>query len=98
MKKYTVLMYDGIGGGSLSPEPPAEDNQAASIAEATRMFGTWMRASGNDYQRAEGYGQPPGDVIHTASWDGISYGDVTGGTGVCRLERGPRGGVIRQDF
>lgn len=95
--KYTVLMYDGISP-SFTPEPPSQDTGAATIADARRMFATWLRDSGNDYTRADGYGQPWADVVLTASWDGISYGDVTGGDGICRLMRGPRGGIVRKNF
>ena len=37
-------------------------------------------------------------AILTEMWDGVSYGDITGGDGVCRFERGPRGGIVRHNF
>lgn len=98
MSRYTVLAYDGIGPYSGSPEAPSADNGADTLADARALFARWMRETGNDYQRAEGYGQPWADVVVTERWDGISYGDVTGGDGVCRFERGPRGGIVRHNF
>jgi len=40
-----------------------------------------MRDGGNDCTRREGYGQPWADIVLTDNWDGISYGDITGGDG-----------------
>jgi hypothetical protein len=97
-KRYTVLTYDGLGPYSPMPEAPADDNGAKTLADARALFKRWLRDSGNDYTRAEGYGQPWADVVLTESWDGISYGDVTGGDGVCRFERGTRGGIVRLNF
>ena len=97
-KKYTVLTYDGIGPYGAGPESPNVDNGADTLADAVQLFRRWMRESGNDYTRAEGYGEPWCDVVLTASWDGISYGDVTGGDGVMRLVRGPRGGIVRLSY
>ncbi len=98
LPRYTILVHDGIGPMGNMPEPPTEDNTVSTIDEARRWFTRWLRDSGNDYTRAEGYGQPFADVVHTERYDGISYGDVTGGDGVCRFERGPAGGIIRSNF
>ncbi len=96
--RYTVLTYDGIGPYGGFPEAPADHNGAHTLADAVKLFRAWMCETGNDYTRAEGYGQPWADVVLTSSWDGVSYGDITGGDGVMRLERGPRGGVNRLSF
>lgn len=95
--KYTVLVHDGISPAYM-PEPPSRDNGADTLTGAVTLFRAWLRNSGNDFARSDGYGQPWADVVLTASWDGISYGDVTGGDGICRLTRGPRGGTIRENF
>jgi hypothetical protein len=88
-RKYTVLMHDGIGGGAMGPEFPKNGNQANSINEARRKFRQWLTDSGNDYTRAEGYGQPCAFVYLTNDWDGISYGSEFH----FGLERGVRGGI-----
>lgn len=98
MNKFVVLMHDGIGPASPMPEPPGDHNTVATLAQARKLFGLWLYATGNDYLRAEGYGQPWADVVLLSSWDGVSYGDVTGGSGVCRFVRGPRGGILREGF
>jgi hypothetical protein len=90
-KKYTVIMNDGIGPSSNEPVKPVTSNQASSIDDAKRMFREWMRKSGNDYTRADGYSQPGAEVILTENWDGISYGDHPW---TCLLVRGPNGGVV----
>jgi len=97
LKRYTVLCHDGLHSNPY-PEEPSADNQADTLEGARALFRRWLRDSGNDYTRAEGYGQPFADIVYTASWDGTSYGDVTGGDGVERLERGPRGGIVRNSF
>ncbi len=94
MGKYTILAHDGIGPGPMGPEAPAPDNQVDSFREAERWFRAWLRDTGNDYTRADGYGAPFADVVPTDLWDGISYGDNF----LIRLERGPRGGVKRENF
>lgn len=96
--KYVVLTHDGLGPYSGSPEPPGRDNTVKTLKAARNLFRRWLRDSGNDYVRAEGYGQPWADVVLAANWDGISYGDITGGNGIERLERGPRGGITRSSF
>lgn len=96
--RYTVLMYDGIGPYSPSPEPPSPHNTANTLAHARTLFRRWLRDSGNDYTRREGYSQPWADIVLTDNWDGISYGDITGGDGIERLTRGPNGGIIREEF
>lgn len=97
LPRYAVLMHDGFPSNPW-PEPPSADNTVATIAEARRLFRSWLRDSGNDYTRAEGYGAPYADVVRTDMWDGVSYGDTTGGDGVCRFGRGPRGGIVRENF
>lgn len=96
--RYTVLMNDGLGSSGAGPEGPSASNGADTLDEARNLFRVWLQDSGNDYTRADGYGQPWADVVHTDRWDGISYGDITGGDGVCRFERGPRGGIVRENF
>lgn len=95
--KYTVLMYDGTSP-SFAPEPPSQDTGADTLAGAVTLFRAWLRDSGSDHTRSGGHGQPWADVVLTASWDGTSYGDVTGGDAICRLMRGPRGGIVRKNF
>lgn len=93
-KKYTVIMNDGFPGRGGLPERPWTGNQAASLAEAKRMFRVWLSDSGNDYYRAPGYAQPGAEVILTANWDGFGYGDYPW---TCLLVRGVRGGVVVED-
>lgn len=95
--KFTVLTHSGLGDNPY-PEAPTRENTVNTLTEAREFFRAWLRASGNDYTRAEGYGEAWADIVPTSNWDGISYGDVTGGDGVERLTRGPRGGVIRENF
>lgn len=93
MKRYTLLFHDGIGPYSPCPDAPTADNQAGSMLEASDVFKAWMRDSGNDYTRADGYDAPWADVYLTEMWDGISYGEP-----LWRIQRGPRGGAIRTSF
>ncbi len=92
--RYTVLCHNGFNYHP-APEPPNEHNTTDTIEGARELFRAWLQASGNDYARAEGHGAPFADVVPTANWDGISYGDITGGDGVCLLER-TREGQIEQ--
>jgi len=92
MATYTVLFSDGLpGGGGMLPDAPNDENQASSISAARDMFANWLRASGNDYQRAEGYGAPCAWIYRTADYDGIAYGDYP----TAAFEYGPRGGIVR---
>lgn len=91
--RYTILFHDGFTNNPI-PEPPNSDNQAATLADARRMFSRWLEESGNDYQRAEGYGEAYADVVLTECWDDISYGDGY----AYRLTRGPKGGVHSERF
>jgi hypothetical protein len=95
--KYTVLTHDGLSSNPY-PEPPSRANTADTLAAARELFRTWLGNSGNDYTRADGYGQPWADIVPTSAWDGTSYGDTTGGDGIERLTRGPRGGIVRDNF
>lgn len=92
--KYTVLMHDGMSPGSDVPPFPQKRNQAGTLREAMWMFREWLRDSGNDYLKADGYEQPSAEVILTKNWDGISYGDYPW---TCMLERGIRGGILVKD-
>lgn len=97
--KYTVLPNDAFPGrGGVGPDSPDDAIQAATLEDARRSFRKWLSDSGNDYQRADGFGAPFADVVLTSSWDGISYGDIIGGSGICRFERGPRGGIVREGY
>src|SRR5512140_607192 len=96
--RYVVLAHDGLGGDWSGPEGPTSRNTCQTLADTARLFRKWLVASGNYYMRAEGYGQPWADVVRRESWDGTSYGDVTGGDGVMRLTLGPRGGIVRENF
>ena len=96
--RYTVLAHDGLSAGNPYPEAPASSNTASTLAGAEQLFRRWLRESGNHYTRAEGYGSPWADVVPTENWDGTSYGDITGGEGVLRFERGVRGGITRNNF
>lgn len=91
MGTYTVLFHDGFPSGGTLPEAPGENNQTNSIAGAQDLFRTWLRDSGNDYQRGDGYGAPCAYVYVTADYDGIAYGDYP----YAAFEYGPRGGVVR---
>lgn len=91
MKTYTVLFNDGFPSGATLPDAPSESNQTDSISGARDMFRDWLEASGNDYQRAEGYGAPCAYVYLTADYDGIAYGDYP----TAAFEYGPRGGIVR---
>ena len=97
-KKYTVLFSDGIHGSNpMGPEAPRKDNQAATITEARELFRYIVKASMNDYVRAEGYSEQWCEVVLTSSWDGISYGDITGGDGVCRFVYNTRRNTVRRE-
>ncbi|MFI5840560.1 hypothetical protein ACIA8K_12710 [Catenuloplanes sp. NPDC051500] len=89
--KYTVLCDAGFNGGATLPDAPSPENTTNSLRDAGATFRTWMRESGNDYHRADGYGAPVAWVYMTADYDGIAYGD----NGVVAFERGPRGGIVR---
>lgn len=89
MKRYTVLCSDGIGNGMFLPDPPSEENTVSNLKAAADLFRDWMRASGNDYSRGDGYGAPSASVYLTADYDGIAYGDNL----YALYERGPRGGI-----
>jgi hypothetical protein len=91
MRQYTVLFFDGFNAGATLPEAPSEKNTVSSIQAAGELFRRWMIDSGNDYQRADGYGAPSASVYPTADYDGIAYGDYP----TAAFERGPRGGVAR---
>jgi hypothetical protein len=93
-KRYTVIFHDGIGPSSNEPERPCNTNQAATTVEARSMFREWLKASGNDYTRADGYDQACAEVIETDRWDGISYGDYPW---AFLLKRGKRGGIVREN-
>ncbi len=90
IRRYVVLMHDGISNGMFLPDAPSADNTVDSLAAARDMFRDWMRASGNDYHRADGYGAPSATVYPSADYDGIAYGDYP----YAAFERGPRGGIV----
>lgn len=90
--KYVIMFYDGLGPYNPWPDAPSTDNTCASLTDARRMFRAWLTDSGNDYRRAEGYGQPWADVYRVADWDGISYGDMMS----ARFTRAMRGGIVRE--
>lgn len=96
--RYVVLCYAPEGPHSYEPEPPTTANTVTSLREARDMFAAWLTASGNDFTRSETYGQPWADVVLRDAWDGVSYGDITGGTGVLRFERARRGGIRRERY
>lgn len=90
--RYVVQYEDGIGHGN-TPEPPTLANTFDTLKDVRNAFGAWLKDSGNDYVRAEGYGQPSAWVHTFDSWDGISYGD---GYPVALFTRGPMGGIVRE--
>lgn len=87
-----MQFVDGISPSSGMPEAPSASNTTNTLANVRRMFRAWLRDSGNDYTRAEGYGQPTAWVTLRVAWDGISYGDYP----VALFVRGPRGGIVRE--
>lgn len=89
MKKYTILFHDGVTPSNGYPEEPTDDNQAATMADARYMVSRLFH-----YSEPNAYA----DIVFSDAWDGISYGDITGGTGICRFSRGVRGGLIRKNF
>lgn len=91
--RYTVLLSDALPGHSTLPAAPSTDNGADTLADARALFRAWLAESDTDSTRAD---ELYADVVLTDAYDGISYGDITGGDGICRLTRGPRGGVITQ--
>jgi hypothetical protein len=90
--RYVVQFYDGLPGGGLLPEPPHRNNTCNTLRQAVDMFREWMRQSGNDYKRADGYGEPSATVHAFDAWDGISYGDYP----LAMFTRGIRGGIVRE--
>lgn len=91
MKRYTILTQTEFSFGGSLPEAPSDENTVQTLAEVRTWLHKWLRESGNDYTRADGYGQPSAWVYLTESYDGISYGDYPEAV----FERGPRGGIIR---
>lgn len=91
LPKYTVLIHDGLTDNTpLGPEAPSAANTSATLKGIHQIFKNYVRD--NDTQ------DPYADVVLTANWDGVSYGDITGGAGVERLTIGRRGGVVRESF
>ncbi len=94
---YALLFNDGITPSNGVPEPPETAGGTApvvhSLVAATERFREWLRESGNDYTRADGYDQPWCDVYNSDAWDGISYGDPW-----WRFERTKSGGISKRLF
>lgn len=91
IKRYTVLFSDGISNGVYLPDAPSDDNTVSNLRAAEQLFRDWVKASGNDYQRGDGYGAPSAWVYLSSEYDGIAYGDYP----YAAFEYGPRGGVVR---
>jgi hypothetical protein len=91
LKQLTVLFHNGFNNGAMLPEAPGADNTVNSLKEASELFRTWLRESGNDYVRGDGYGSPSATVWPTADYDGVAYGDYP----YAMYELGPRGGVVK---
>ena len=89
IRKYVVLCHDGISNGATLPDAPTEGNTVNSLSAARDLFRKWMHESGNDYTRADGYGQASASVYPAKDYDGSAYGDYP----YAAFERGPRGGV-----
>ena len=94
--QFTVLFHDA-GRPNPIPEPPSTSNTVDTLDEARELFRAWLTRSGNDYPCGGG-SHPFADIVKTECWDEISYGDITGGDGVCRLYRADDGWIERENF
>lgn len=92
-KRYTLCIYDGLGGGVVAVVPHT-NNQVSTHGAARTMFKQWLIESGNNYRRSDGYGAPYADLHYTDDWDGISYGDCSI---IKRYTRGEKGGITEEN-
>jgi len=96
LRQFTVLCHAPFEPGII-PEPPRPEITADNLEEARDIFRDWLERTGNDYPRTDG-SHPYADVVKTECWDEISYGDITGGDGACRLYRADDGWIERESF